>query len=112
MTQQEAYNETDKLIQKRLREWHLAVNQLPFYGEVLDLQVQKFVQACQEVAVGNLHWRYESVHCPPYQDMPPQNHRVLTVSAALPLNGTLEAKTTSSEKPEKFPSKYEGQRSY
>nr|QDO73502.1 PeniA [Penicillium griseofulvum] len=58
MTQQEAYNETDKLIQKRLREWHLAVNQLPFYGEALDLQVQKFVQACQEVAVGNLHWSF------------------------------------------------------
>lgn len=57
MTQQEAYIEVDKLIQKRLREWHLAVHKLPFYGEKLDVQVQKFVQACMEVVVSNLHWR-------------------------------------------------------
>ncbi|KAJ0420838.1 pentalenene synthase [Aspergillus carlsbadensis] len=58
LTQQEAYGEVDKLIQKRLRDWHLAMHQLPFYGEELDIQVQKFIQACQEVAVGNLHWSF------------------------------------------------------
>lgn len=57
MTQQEAYNSVDGLIRDRLKAWHYALADIPMYGEEIDVQIQKYVTACREVAVGNLHWR-------------------------------------------------------
>ncbi|KAJ5895356.1 Terpene synthase metal binding domain protein [Penicillium taxi] len=58
MTQQEAYNNVDTLIRQRLQEWHLRVSEVPIYGENIDAQVHKYLTACREVAVGNLHWSF------------------------------------------------------
>lgn len=62
MTQQQAYDTVDGLqVRDRLQEWYLRVSELPIYRETMDIQVQKYVTACREIAVGNLHWRLVSL---------------------------------------------------
>ncbi|KAJ5520999.1 Terpene synthase metal binding domain protein [Penicillium fimorum] len=58
MTQQQAYDAVDILVRQRLQEWHIRIAEVPIYGEAIDIQVHKYVTACREVAVGNLHWSF------------------------------------------------------
>lgn len=60
-SQQQAYDQVDKLLRKRYREWYLAHADIPVWGEEVDMQVQLYVKGCQDVVLANLYWRRVSL---------------------------------------------------
>lgn len=56
-TTQEALDEIDVMMQSIFKRWYKALADVPIYGEKLDREVLKFVDACRDVALGNLYWR-------------------------------------------------------
>ena len=57
MGPQEAFDQMGELLKARLRGWHLALADLPQWGEAIDMQVQKYIGAVQDVVLANLNWR-------------------------------------------------------
>ena len=57
-SQQEAYDKVSDLLNHRYRRWYIAHSELPVWGEKLDVQVQLYLQGCQDVILGNLNWRF------------------------------------------------------
>ncbi|MCJ1269147.1 hypothetical protein MMC22_009036 [Lobaria immixta] len=57
MGPQEAFDQMEELLKARLRGWHLALADLPQWGEAIDMQVQKYIGAVQDVVLANLNWR-------------------------------------------------------
>lgn len=57
LSQQEAYEQVNALLNKRYRRWYLAHSELPVWGEEVDVQVQMYVKGCQDIILGNLNWR-------------------------------------------------------
>ena len=57
LSQQKAYDRVDVLLRERYRWWYLSLSQIPVYGERLDMDVQKYIRACQDVVLANLNWR-------------------------------------------------------
>ena len=57
LSQQKAYDRVDVLLRERYRWWYLSLSQIPVYGERLDVDVQKYIRACQDVVLANLNWR-------------------------------------------------------
>lgn len=57
MGPQEAFDQTGELLKARLRDWYLALAELPQWGEDIDTQVQKYIGAVQDVVLANLNWR-------------------------------------------------------
>lgn len=58
MTDQEAVDEIGEMLYDCYKRWHMAMANLPFWGEDIDRDVIKFVNGCRNIALGNLHWRY------------------------------------------------------
>ncbi|GKU08468.1 unnamed protein product, partial [Fusarium langsethiae] len=56
MTDQEAADEIGEMLYDCYRRWHMAIANLPFWGEGVDRDVIKFVNGCRNIALGNLHW--------------------------------------------------------
>ncbi|KAL9001677.1 MAG: hypothetical protein Q9188_005352, partial [Gyalolechia gomerana] len=56
LTPQDAYDKIDVLLKARYRELYLAQADLPQWGEAIDRQVQKYIQAVQDVITANLYW--------------------------------------------------------
>lgn len=54
---QEAVDKAGRMIEDCYRRWYLALAELPLWGEVVDHEVLRFVNACRNVALGSLHWR-------------------------------------------------------
>lgn len=57
LSQQEAYDRVNDLLNKRYRAWYISHSQLPLCSEAVDVQVQMYVKGCQDVILGNLNWR-------------------------------------------------------
>ncbi|MCJ1263853.1 hypothetical protein MMC22_003723 [Lobaria immixta] len=57
MGPQEAFDQMGELLKVRLRGWYLALADLPQWGEAIDTQVQKYIEAVQDVVLANLNWR-------------------------------------------------------
>jgi hypothetical protein len=58
MTDQQAVDQIGEMLYDCYRRWHMALANLPFWGEGIDRDVIKFVNGCRNIALGNLHWRY------------------------------------------------------
>ncbi|KAJ5689629.1 terpenoid synthase [Penicillium macrosclerotiorum] len=56
-TIQEAFNEVERSLSMCYRDWHLALAQLPSWGEEIDAQVQLYIDGVQNSALANIHWR-------------------------------------------------------
>lgn len=54
---QQAVDRIGDMVEGCYRRWYLALAELPSYGEKIDREVLKFVEACRLVAQGNLYWR-------------------------------------------------------
>lgn len=58
MTDQQAVDQIGEMLYNCYKRWHVAILDLPFWGEGIDRDVIKFVNGCRNIALGNLHWRY------------------------------------------------------
>ncbi|RBQ74927.1 hypothetical protein FVER53590_13850 [Fusarium verticillioides] len=56
MTDQQAVDQIGEMLYDCYRRWHMALANLPFWGEGIDRDVIKFVNGCRNIALGNLHW--------------------------------------------------------
>jgi hypothetical protein len=54
---QQAVDEIGNLLSVRYKRWYTALANMPIWGRETDRQVLKFVELCQNVAVGSLYWR-------------------------------------------------------
>ena len=57
LSQQEAYDRVNDLLNSRYRAWYVSHSQLPLYSEAIDAQIQMYVKGCQDVILDNLNWR-------------------------------------------------------
>ncbi|KAJ0328322.1 hypothetical protein COL5a_005098 [Colletotrichum fioriniae] len=57
---QEAIDEIGDMIDECYRNWYLALSKMPICGEKVDQEVIRYLDGCRDVALGNLHWSYES----------------------------------------------------
>lgn len=57
ISQQEAYNQVNELLNQRYRRWYIAHSKVSLWGEQIDTQVQLYLKGCQDVILGNLNWR-------------------------------------------------------
>lgn len=55
---QKAIDSISDMLNDCYKRWYTALANLPVYGEETDRNVLRFVDACRNVALGNLHWRY------------------------------------------------------
>ncbi|OQE12429.1 hypothetical protein PENVUL_c001G07706 [Penicillium vulpinum] len=57
-TTQQAMDQIQELLKEVYRRWYVALADLPVWGEEIDRQVLKFLDACRDVALGNLYWSF------------------------------------------------------
>lgn len=57
LAMQEAIDKVGEMVKECYRTWYLALAELPVYGESIDREVNKFIETCRNVALGNLYWR-------------------------------------------------------
>ncbi|KAJ5478807.1 Presilphiperfolan-8-beta-ol synthase [Penicillium desertorum] len=57
---QQAVDEIGHLLNVRYKRWYAALANMPILGEKSDRQVLKFVELCQNVAVGSLYWSFRT----------------------------------------------------
>ncbi|KAK1522828.1 hypothetical protein CPAR01_14371 [Colletotrichum paranaense] len=57
---QGAIDEIGDMIDECYRDWYLALSKMPICGEKVDQEVIRYLDGCRDVALGNLHWSYES----------------------------------------------------
>lgn len=54
---QRAFDMAGEMLKECYREWFLAQAEIPSFGEALDLEVQKYIAAIQQVMVASLNWQ-------------------------------------------------------
>ncbi|KAI4107530.1 MAG: hypothetical protein L6R37_001490 [Teloschistes peruensis] len=59
-TPQEAIDEAGVMLDNCYKRWYIAPANMPIWGEETDRQVLKFVDACRNVALGNLYWSFKT----------------------------------------------------
>ncbi|KAL7940468.1 isoprenoid synthase domain-containing protein [Trichoderma barbatum] len=59
-SEQEAMNKTGELMENCQRDWDDAIATLPCWGEKVDKEVQRYIDACGHVARANLLWSFKS----------------------------------------------------
>ena len=57
LSTQQALNRIGSMLDECYRRWYIALAGLPPYGENIDRPILRFVDACRNVALGNLYWR-------------------------------------------------------
>ncbi|PTB52278.1 hypothetical protein M431DRAFT_497584 [Trichoderma harzianum CBS 226.95] len=57
LSDQEAMNNIGKMLDDCYETWYSALDKLPSWGEEIDREVIKYMDACRNVGLGNLHWR-------------------------------------------------------
>ncbi|KAI0543721.1 isoprenoid synthase domain-containing protein [Xylaria curta] len=59
-SEQEAMDKTGDLMVECQREWDDAIKKLPSWGEETDKEVQRYIDACRDVARANMLWSFKS----------------------------------------------------
>jgi hypothetical protein len=54
---QEAVDKVGETLDNCYKSWYRALAELPIWGEKIDREVLRYLDACRDVALGNLHWR-------------------------------------------------------
>ncbi|KGO75960.1 Terpenoid synthase [Penicillium italicum] len=57
LSMQEAVDEIGEMLNNCYRRWYSALQKMDIWGEHIDKQLLAFIDACRNVALGNLHWR-------------------------------------------------------
>ena len=50
-------NHIGSMLDECYKRWYIALANLPVFGEEIDRQALKYIDACRNVALGNLYWR-------------------------------------------------------
>ena len=56
LSPQEALDKMGAMLYDCYRQWYTALSKVPVWGEKVDQEVIKFVDACRNVPLGHLHW--------------------------------------------------------
>ncbi|KAI3393167.1 hypothetical protein diail_4655 [Diaporthe ilicicola] len=59
-TMQEAVDRIGEMINDCYRRWYKALLELPIFGEEVDREALRFMDACRNVALGSLHWSFQT----------------------------------------------------
>ncbi|KAK4032622.1 isoprenoid synthase domain-containing protein [Parachaetomium inaequale] len=59
-TEQEAVDKIGEMIEDCYRRWYSALAAMPVWGEKIDREALRFVDACRNVALGNLYWSFKT----------------------------------------------------
>ncbi|KAI8243934.1 Presilphiperfolan-8-beta-ol synthase [Colletotrichum sp. SAR 10_96] len=59
-SEQEAIDQIGDMILECYRSWYRALAELPVWGESVDKEVLRYIEACRTIALGNLHFTYTS----------------------------------------------------
>ena len=57
MGAQEAFDYVGKLLDQRYQRWDAAESNLPSWGEIVDAQVQMYIEGIKGTVRANLYWR-------------------------------------------------------
>ncbi|KAF9878407.1 hypothetical protein CkaCkLH20_03899 [Colletotrichum karsti] len=57
---QAAVDKISDMIDECYKAWYGALVRMPVWGEKIDKEVLKYLDGCRNIALGNLHWSYES----------------------------------------------------
>ncbi|PKX94108.1 terpene synthase family protein [Aspergillus novofumigatus IBT 16806] len=60
LSMQKAIDGISDMLNDCYKRWYTALANLPVWGEETDRQVLKFVDACRNVALGNLYWSFKT----------------------------------------------------
>ncbi|KAJ8118391.1 hypothetical protein ONZ43_g3998 [Nemania bipapillata] len=60
LSEQEAVNKIEGMLNERYRRWYRALAELPVWGEEVDREVLKYLDVCRNIALGNVYWSYQS----------------------------------------------------
>ena len=71
LSQQAGYDKIDALLRERVRDWYIALSQIPAVNEKTDIETQRYIRGCEEIIVAALNWRY--MNCP-VTDIYPDAH--------------------------------------
>lgn len=54
---QQSFDHVSDILNACYRRWHMAVANMPIYGEQLDRQIYKYIENCRNIALANVHWQ-------------------------------------------------------
>lgn len=57
MSVQQAMDCVGEIFVDCYRKWYVALADVPIYGETVDRELQKYIEGCRNIALGNLHWQ-------------------------------------------------------
>ncbi|KAJ0359945.1 hypothetical protein COL26b_014216 [Colletotrichum chrysophilum] len=57
---QAAVDKIGDMIDECYKRWYGAMVRMPLWGEKIDREVLRYLDGCRNIALGNLHWSYES----------------------------------------------------
>ncbi|KAF3809982.1 Presilphiperfolan-8-beta-ol synthase [Colletotrichum gloeosporioides] len=57
---QAAVDKIGDMIDECYKRWYGAMARMPLWGEKIDREVLRYLDGCRNIALGNLHWSYES----------------------------------------------------
>lgn len=58
MPAQVAFNHVGGMLRACVRDWYMALAELPSWGKKVDREVQRYVQGVKNVVMANLNWRF------------------------------------------------------
>lgn len=61
MPAQEAFDMVDELLRERYRRWDIVEGGVRSWGEEVDAQVARYIEAIKCVVKANLYWRYSTL---------------------------------------------------
>lgn len=61
MPAQKAFDMVGELLQERYRRWDVIEGQVRSWGDEVDEQVQRYIEAIKCVVKANLYWRYSTL---------------------------------------------------
>ncbi|KAM7200837.1 Presilphiperfolan-8-beta-ol synthase [Naviculisporaceae sp. PSN 640] len=80
-TGQQVMDAVGEMVHDCYRSWYLALAELPSWDEETDRAALKYVEACRNVALGNLHWSFRTGrYLGPVQGRELRNSRVLRLT--------------------------------
>ncbi|KAI1206482.1 Presilphiperfolan-8-beta-ol synthase [Annulohypoxylon truncatum] len=60
LSAQQALNRISDMINECYKRYYVALANMPIWGEKTDRSVLRFVEACRDAALGNLHWSFKT----------------------------------------------------
>ncbi|KAH0491851.1 hypothetical protein TgHK011_003256 [Trichoderma gracile] len=60
LSDQEAMDKIGRMLDACYESWYNALNELPVWGAGIDQEVRRYLDACRNVGLGNLHWSFRS----------------------------------------------------